>query len=585
MTYDKSSANFDTKAVEFSGRQKRFGLFLELLVLSEVRKQLSGVAAAKYDSHPGTEDSDVDDSVGSAADDLGEVGPEQEYVIAARTLRPLLTWCRMMEIGVMGQLAPQLDDGFSANTHLPLALNASETGIEISTGVASTGEDGGDAVIRRMIKPGSGVEFRTLRLGEGGESAMVVLFSKNEAVNWFLNNGVEISEDDALRRLDAMEKNRVIEPVDLKLLTPRNHKKPKQGQAPECDSSASQVYGKGVRYRLVDPWEVEPLESREAETRGASLGRHRFLAFGLGRVAASCEDVFRSLGGFHLLELWGAANGGVALTKAIATVHPPWERGSGGDLQLNNGTVAEPVAFDNSIRQHLYRNSLFRRLFLPQRFMALIQVELLDLKNLTSPGGSLSLTVYALLRLKRPRSTAPLTTKARTLDSVATHPAKLGKAIGPNAPASWGSLVRFRFPLPENTGHDGRSYDGDREALFKGPPSVLQLSVYEKKFMSDTLLGGADVTLEGLSSGGQLEEWVPLRTETHGINWFARIRLTLRFELMCLSDSPHDGVDNLAPSFGLKRIHQLCSTGGMQEDVRRSVSTPDLLSYFESMVY
>ena len=103
--------------------------------------------------------------------------------------------------------------------------------------------------------------------------------------------------------------------------------------------------------------------------------------------------------------------------------------------------------------------------------------------------------------------------------------------------------------------------------------------------MSDTLLGGADVSLDGLSSGGQLEEWVPLRTETHGINWFARIRLTLRFELMCLSDSPHEGVDDLAPSFGLKRIHQLCSTGGMQEDVRKSASTPDLLSYFESMVY
>ncbi len=583
---DKSALDTEVEAREYAIRRKRFGHFFELLVLSEVRKQLSGVAAAKYDGTICTnDDSDLDNSVESPKDEPEEIGPEQEYTIAARMLRPFLTWCRMMEVGMLIELAPQFDDGFRLSTYLPVALNASETEIEISTAGASVGEDGGDAVIRRMIKPGSGVEFRTLRLGEGGESAMVVLFSKNEALEWIINHGVEISEADALKRLDTMEKKRVIEPVDLRLLAPKGYKKSKADHVDDDDRGIHEVYTKGVRYRLVDPWEVEPLESRAAETRGASLGRHRFLAFGLGRVSASCEEVFRSLGGINLLELWAASNGGVSLTKAIATVHPPWERASGGDLQLSNGSVTEPVAYDNSIRQHLYRNALFRRLCLPQRFMALIQVELLDLKNLTSPGGSLSLTVYALLRLKRPRSSAPLTTKARTLDSVATHPAKLGKATGPNAPASWGSLVRFRFPLPEHTGSDGRSHDDDREALFKGPPSVLQVSVYEKKFMSDTLLGGADVKLEGLSSGGQLEEWVPLRTETHGINWFARIRLTLRFELMCLADDSMEGMDELAPSVGLRRIQQLSSIGGMHEEFRKSVSTPDLLSYLESMVY
>lgn len=221
---------------------------------------------------------------------------------------------------------------------------------------------------------------------------------------------------------------------------------------------------------------------------------------------------------------------------------------------------------------------------LPQRFVALIQVELLDLKNLTSPGGSLSLTVYSLLRLKRARSSAPLTSKARTLDSVSTDPVKLAKTSGPNAPASWGSLVRFRFPLPENTDIEGKCYDRDCESLFKGPPSVLQVAVYEKKFMSDTYLGGADVKLNGLGSGGQLEEWVPLKTESQGINWFARIRLTLRFELMCLApnDQSTDGFEQLAPSVGRMRIQQLCSVGGAQFDLKQSVSTPDILSYFES---
>jgi len=282
--------------------------------------------------------------------------------------------------------------------------------------------------------------------------------------------------------------------------------------------------------------------------------------------------------------LWAGAKGGITLTKTIATVQPPWGRAAGGDLQLQDGMVSEPDAYENSIREHLYRNSLYRHLKLPQRFIALVQVELLDLKNLTSPGGSLSLTVYSILRLKRSRSSSPLKNKARTLDSIATSPIKLGKSSGPNAPASWGSVVRFRFPLPEDTNIEGRSFDADRDSLFKGPPSVLQLSVYERKFMSDALLGGADVKLDGLSSGGQLEEWLPLRTGNDGINWFARIRLTLRFELMCISESSKVD-DEFAESACTRRIYQLGSNGGAAANMKTSSSTPDLLSYLESMVY
>ena len=97
-------------------------------------------------------------------------------------------------------------------------------------------------------------------------------------------------------------------------------------------------------------------------------------------------------------------------------------------------------------------------------------------------------------------------------------------------------------------------------------------------------LGGADVKLNGLGSGGQLEEWVPLKTETQGINWFARIRLTLRFELMCLAskNDSDSNLEKLAPSVGRQRIQQLCCVGGAQFDLKQSVSTPDIMSYFES---
>ncbi|KAL3911998.1 MAG: hypothetical protein SGILL_007062 [Bacillariaceae sp.] len=569
-------------------RKEKFGLFLQLLLLSDLRKQLCAVAAAEYDSVEWVDDNDDVDSVGSLSDVSVDVGVEQQYAIAARVLRPFLTWCRMMELQIVESLAPP-SRVVTPALPLPVSLKESDTAIEISATEKSSTQDGGDCIVRRMIQSGSGVEFRTLRLGEGGESAMVVLFSKKEALAWFLNNDVETEEEQALERLRIMEQNRVIEPVDLKLLAPKAYKKGKAAAEATADGDKVDdgAMESGIRYRLVDPWEVEPLNSREAETRGASLGRQHLLAFGLGRVASSCEEIFRSIGGLHLFELWAATRGGIFLTKALATVHAPWERSAGGDLLLKDGTAAEPAEYENSIREHLYRNSLFQSLRLPQRFMALIQVELLDLKNLSSAGGSLSLTVYSLLRLKRAKSNAPLTSKARTLDSMATPPVKLAKTSGPNAPASWGSLVRFRFPLPENTSIDGKNHDSDCESLFKGPPSVLQVSVYEKKFMTDSQLGGADIKLDALGAGGQLEEWVPLKDDKHEIKWFARIRLTLRFELMCLATENENltTLEELAPSVGLRRIKELCSVGGAQLDLKKSVSTPDLLSYFESMVY
>ena len=572
-----------------SNEDKReiFGLFFELVLLHGLRKQLSAVAAAEYDSAEWLDDATDDvDSIGSISDVSVDIGVEQEYAIASRIMRPLLIWCRMMEIEVSSFLAPSSNYTTSIESPQSISLEESETAIEISTSEKSNTLDGGDLIIRRMIQPDSGVEFRTLRLGDGGENAMVVLFSKKEAVAWFLNNGVETDEEDAVDRLNFMEKSRIIEAVDLRLLAPKAYKKKKKKS--EDDENAP-IEGEasidsGIRYRLVDPWEVEPLENREAETKGASLGREHLLAFSLTRATSSCEDILKSLGGLHLLELWTTLKGGISLTKSIATVQAPWERSAGGDLLLCDGVNAEPSVYDNSIREHLYRNLIFNRLQLPQRYVALIQVELLDLKNLTSPGGSLTLTVYSLLRLKRARSGAPLTSKARTLDSVSTDPIKLSKTSGPNAPASWGSLVRFRYPLPENTDIEGKCYDSDCESLFKGPPSVLQISVYEKKFMSDSYLGGADIKLNGLGSGGQLEEWVPLKTETNGINWFARIRLTLRFELMCLApkNEPGTSLEKLAPSVGRNRIQKLCSVGGAQFDLKQSVSTPDILSYFES---
>ncbi len=575
----------DETAGRDTERKKMFGLFFELLLLHRLRKQLSAVAVAEYESDEWVDEvlDDVD-SIGSISDVSAEIGVEQEYAIASRILRPLLTWCRMLEIEA-GSLLSLTTNNRSVVESFQSKSISEDAGAKVSISKISNPFDKGDSIIRRMIQPDSGVEFRTLRLGDGGENAMVVLFRKKEAVAWFLNNGVVTDENEALSRLNSMEESRVIEHVDLHMLAPNAYKKPvKKDDDDDNTTQGEPTASDDIRYRLVDPWEVEPLESREAETRGASLGRSRLLEFSLSRVASCCEEQLKPLGELPLLEVWTALQGGVSLTKSLATVQPPWERSAGGDLLLSDGINSEPSLYENSIREHLYRNSLFEKMRLPQRFVALIQVELLDLKNLTSPGGSLSLTVYSLLRLKRARSHAPLTLKARTLDSVSTAPVKLTKTSGPNAPASWGSLVRFRYPLPDNTNIEGKCNDRHCESLFKGAPSVLQLSVYEKKFMSDSFLGEADIQLNGLSSGGQLEEWVPLKTDAQGINWFARVRLTLRFEIMCLASKNQSptSLEKLAPSVGRQRIQQLCSTGGAQFDLKQSVSTPDILSYFES---
>ncbi|GFH49862.1 hypothetical protein CTEN210_06338 [Chaetoceros tenuissimus] len=571
---------------------KRFGIFSQLLVLTELRKQISAVVASRDEKldvrsvwGDESKNNNMDESYfdGNSSEGFEEDGDLELDSIASRMIRPFLNWCRSVETSIVGDFLPLLEEiSQRPASSMPVSLSASQTAIEAVPIEIGSSADCGDAIIRKMIQPKSGVEFRTLRVGEAGKSAVIVLFRKSQAVAWIVKSGAEQNENDATKRLHLMEKHRVIERVDL-------HQIAYEKQV-DADQNAFVEDENDVRYRFVDPWEVEVLESKDAELRGASLGRQHYVPFTIGGVARSCEESQRRLGGLHLLSLWSTARGGVALTKALASVYPPWERDTGGDLQISRGVETYPSTYANCFRQHLYRNTLFRRLNLPQRFIAILQVEILDLKNLTAPGGSPSVTAYALLRLKRDASNAPLTHKARTLDSASTEPRKISKSSGPNAPASWGSVVRFRFPLPEDVNCDGVSFDSDREALFKGAPSVLQLSVYEKKFMTTSSLGGADVSLDGLSTNGQMEEWVPLQSSKDDITWFARLRLTLRFELMCLASQADENVsiDAQCPSAGLRKMRLLSRIGGAHEDangVPRSISSPDIVSsYFEQMV-
>lgn len=438
--------------------KKKFGLFSQLLFLSEFRKQLCAVAATQIDeptpllAEMRLRDDDLlnDDYDGSISEGSFEVDEEENLANASRVVRPLLSWCRAREIEIVDEIAPLISDIQHCSSENPFSVSINASGSEFEIPTAARG----DAMIRNCIQPGSGVDFRTLRVGEPGNSVIVVLFGKDDAIKWLAAHETGGDEHEAQERLKMMELKRVIEPItwsDLSL--------PK-GYAASHPSAS-------LRYRFVDPWEVEPLESKAGETASVALGREKYQSLSVGLIASACEHTIRATGGLHLLGLWSTLRGGIYLTKALCSVHPSWERDAGGDLLMKGGFLMEPPPYENSIRQHLYANSLFRSLNLPQRFLALVQVDLLDLKNVTTPSGSSSVTAYAMLRLKRKGGSAPLNHKARSLDSAITQARKISKISGPNAPASWGSIVRFRFPLPEDVDCEGKSIDIDRESLFK----------------------------------------------------------------------------------------------------------------------
>jgi hypothetical protein len=448
--------------------KRKFGLFAQLLFLSGFTKQLCAIAAARIDeptpplAEPLCEDDVLNEEYdGSISEGTLEVDEEESLSNATRMVRPFLNWCRAKEIEIVDEIAPLICDVHHQQSQSPLSVsvNASGDEFEIPSACSATSVEGcpatrGDAMIRSCIQPGSGVDFRTLRVGEPGNSVIVVLFGKQDAIKWLASHETGGDENEAEERLKRMEVMRVIESItwsDLSL--------PK-GYAATHPSATS-------RYRFVDPWEVEPLESKAGETANAALGRGRYQTLSVGLIASACEHVIRATGGLHLLGMWSTLRGGLYLTKALCSAHPSWERDAGGDLLMKGGFLMEPSPYENSIRQHLYGNSLFRSLKLPQRFLALVQVDLLDLKNVTTSSGSSSLTAYAMLRLRRKGGSAPLNHKARSLDSAITQARKISKISGPNAPASWGSIVRFRFPLPEDVNCEGKSFDPDRESLFK----------------------------------------------------------------------------------------------------------------------
>jgi hypothetical protein len=479
------------------GRSLRLVGFLKVLVLSIVERQLNSIVAADHD--------------GSEGDSLLGHRVSQGYQI----LGPIARWRQSLELLSAHDLDPicepsaEYKDDMSMFTESTRMLPVDD----------SLPLNNGDAILRSLIKEKSCVDVIPLRLTNGTKRARVDLLSHNDMVRWMQTTNLGVTESQAQLILALMEKSRVIKPFEL-------HQTLLQKRGIGRDT--------GIRYHPVDPWQVEVLDSKENKAQCASLGRETYCNLDMTIVSSSADPFLRLIGEDNLIGLWRATRAGQALSRTIATVHPPWE-------SFSTCGVAEPSSLSKCIGLGIRRNQLFRRLSMPQRFVVLIQVDLLDLKMaLPDQGYAASLSVYALLRLRRLPSGPQLTNKTKTLDTATTHLVHFGKTLGANAEVPWGSVTRFRFPIPDGVAIDSVSYNQHREALFPGHPRMLQLTVYEKKVLGDHVLGAADICIDDISIGDPLEEWVPLQPDRRGLQWVARVRLTLDFELLCLTSEEFD---------------------------------------------
>jgi hypothetical protein len=300
--------------------------------------------------------------------------------------------------------------------------------------------------------------------------------------------------------------------------------------------------------RFVDPWEVDCFNSGMGALASGFLGR-KWYDGAHGGMPSRNESVSDAMDGWVMktdgiegLCLWHSllAKEDV-IRRVVAELMPESESesessgnsGAGGFV----GALVEEETKDyymDGLKTHVYRNNIYSLLSSPSRYVCMVQIELLDVKNM-SPNAtpSVGVSVYSVVRCKREGSNAPCTNKNRTKDSCLTSTVKL------SGTDRWNGCAHFRFPLPPGANTNLASYDAHRERLFKGPPTMVKIGVYEKRMvlLGDLLIGNGEADLKKLvGPGGVGEDWIPLIKEGGG-GWFVRMRVNVRFELMKLNET------------------------------------------------
>ena len=397
--------------------------------------------------------------------------------------------------------------------------------------------DIGDSVIRNMIKPSSGVDFITERIGPNSQ-VFIVLFKKRQAAEWMARTDFVDTIEEGKKMLDDMAKRRVIENVHVGLVEERMSidgegdelYNPLKPPTPPGSPKRNNGDEEDVYYRFVDPWEVESWLSDESVSPIGAIGRNIYSAVNTGNQSVF-DSIIQDIGGPSCLSLWNAHQGERRIIDAICSIRQGCDPGG---WDLHN-------MYLRALKMGLERNHVFARMGMNLRNIAKIRVELLDLKNLSPASSSgFKLTAYSVLRLKRGGAGggggAPLNNKSRTRDSCMTKPVKVEKRGGVSQAGSWGSSCSFRFALPEGIGARGTDPDYCKDSLFRGPPLQLVLGVYEKRaILADLLMGECSIELN-MKEGEAVEGFFPLENEKEGVVWFVRCRVSLNFELMKICD-------------------------------------------------
>jgi hypothetical protein len=340
-----------------------------------------------------------------------------------------------------------------------------------------------------------------------------------------------------------------------------------------------------IFYRYVDPWEVSVVSDQTAVMTSCRLGRlwlgpvstlgsrsllnsvcsylrdmrdHEITAGDMGGFYSSAGGPAgssssssgvsdRDKGDYGFMKLWDTLRAEAWLVMCVSSATEQSERENGGPvttIDTNMTGLSRTDPYHTCIARYLYRNALFKRLRLPHRFVAMIQIDTFVLKDLAPHkfrAGVVSapIEVYGVLRLVR--SSEPGGVKKTdalrkgSCDIIITPPrrAETARSASTSQPSEylWREQAVIRFPLPESVLLVDPFAEGDDRNL-RQPPRKLQLSVYEtRSLFGDQKLGDLELPLSALTDDAPFREWLPLTSEK-GSAWFIRIQLQLRFLLM-----------------------------------------------------
>ena len=218
--------------------------------------------------------------------------------------------------------------------------------------------------------------------------------------------------------------------------------------------------------------------------------------------------------------------------EALADACSPWPPPPAAS-NSNDYSASEP--FRSRLRRYLYRNALFRRAKMRRRFIAVVQVDLVALENISESlvpgsggggqdqGASVSPRTgrataqqqhhrgdhaksgcgdaYAVLRLKHSRppgsgSSPPLTERVRTRDSAVARRRSAEDHHHHRVPENyWGVSAAFRFALPDEALPPDAEDDDDDDDAQKGaspPPSNSEQTSVRTTSMASS--SGGDVS-------------------------------------------------------------------------------------------